>query len=129
MAQPHKGDRRAYIVAIELAVRREIHSLATDSKLSVSQFVANHLAMHAGLPEFVEQPSPRFRPTQFAPDVKTVTIRCHNDVRARVAMKAAHAGYHAPAPYVVDFVTQLAKNGGVATEIEYAYQEELLTSA
>lgn len=129
MAQPNKGNRRAYIIVTDLEVRREIHSLATDAKLSVSVYVANHLARHVGRPDLVEAPSPRFRATIFDPNVKTVTIRCHKDIHQELVKKAARAGYQAPATYVIDFVTELAKSGGAATEINYAYQEELLTSA
>lgn len=129
MAQQYKGKRRAYIVAIDLEVRRKIHSLATDSRLSVSQFVANQLALHVGLTDLVEHPSPRFRPAMFDPDVKTVTIRCDKAVHEQLVAKATHAGYQAPSTYVVDFIIRLAKSGGMPAEIEYAYQEELLTSA
>ncbi|OKH62493.1 hypothetical protein EB74_16465 [Mycobacterium sp. SWH-M5] len=133
MAQPYKGERRAFIIGTDLAVRRRIHALATDSRLGVSQYVANQLALHVGRPDLVEAPSARFRAKKFDPDVKTVTIRCHNDVGRAVAEQAAHAGYPAAATYVIDFVVSLAKNGSAAevepAGVEYAYQEELLTSA
>lgn len=136
MAQPYKGERPAFIVVIDLAVRREIHTLATDSKLTVSQFVADHLALHVGRPDLVEAlgkgESGRFKARLFDPDVKTLTIRCPKAIHAAIVEKAAHSGYRAPATYVIDFITRLAKNGGAAvgaSEMEYAYQEELLTSA
>lgn len=136
MAQPYKGERPAYVVVIDLDVRREIHTLATNSKLTVNQFVADHLALHVGRPDLVEAlgkgQSGRFKARLFDPEVKTLTIRCPMELRAAIAEKAARCGTRYPATYVIDFVNKLAKNGGAtvgASEMEYAYQEELLTSA
>lgn len=136
MAQPYKGERPAFIVAIDLDVRREIHTLATDSKLTLSQFVADHLALHVGRPDLVEAlgkgGAERFKARLFDPDVKTLTIRCPKAIHTAIVEKAAHSGYRAPATYVIDFVNRLSRRGGstvAASEMEYAYQEELLTSA
>jgi len=55
MAQPHKGDRAQIMCRPRLPVYEEIRRRAAESGLSMSQYVADLLATHVGMPELVRE--------------------------------------------------------------------------
>lgn len=51
MAQPHKGPRRLAQTRIPEPAYAEVFRLATDAGLSVSQYIADLMCLHVGMPE------------------------------------------------------------------------------
>lgn len=131
MAQPHKGNRHTIFLTLDLEVRRQIHSRATDSKLSVSQFLADHLALHVGRPDLVyalgQGTLMSFRSTDFDPRSPATIVRCLEEVYALLRQAAQQRGIRVTT-YVAGFCTRLA-NDEAQTEDQYGYQEVLATSA
>jgi hypothetical protein len=131
MAQPHKGNRHTIFLTLDLEVRRQIHSRATDSKLSVSQFLADHLALHVGRPDLVyalgQGTLMSFRSTDFDPRSPATIVRCLEEVYALLRQAAQQRGIRVTT-YVAGFCTRLV-NDEAQTEDQYGYQEVLATSA
>ena len=55
MGQPHKGERVLLQSRPVLPVWEAVHERAAEAGLSVSQYVADVLARHVGLPEYVRE--------------------------------------------------------------------------
>lgn len=131
MAQPHKGNRRMIYLTLDLEVRRQIHSRATDSKLSVSQFLADHLALHVGRPDLVyalgQGTLMSFRSTDFDPQSPATIVRCLEEVYQLLRQEAQARGLRV-ATHVAAFCTRLV-NDEAQTDDQYGYQEVLATSA
>lgn len=51
MAQPHKGPRRLAQTRIPEPAYAEVFRLATDAGLSVSQYIADLMCLHVGMPD------------------------------------------------------------------------------
>jgi hypothetical protein len=132
MARPSKGDRHTMKLTIDLSVRRQIHCLATDARMSVSQYLADHLALHVGRPDLVYTlggpPLVRFRPTNVDPESPNVIVRCPVAVYQILVEEAKRRGQKV-ANYVADFCTDLARGDAVPRDRDYGYQEVLATSA
>lgn len=132
MAQPHKGERHTIYLTLDLEVRRQIHSRATDSKLSVSQFLADHLALHVGRPDLVyalgQGTLLSFRPSDFDPKSPATIVRCLEEVYQLLRAEAQQRGLRV-ATYVAIFCTRLINDDLQQTDDRYGYQEVLATSA
>lgn len=53
MAQPHKGERRLVASRVPEDVYEELIGLANEAGTSVSQFIADRMAIHVGRPDLV----------------------------------------------------------------------------
>jgi hypothetical protein len=131
MAQPHKGNRRTIYLTLDLEVRRELHSRATDSTLGLSQFLADHLALHVGRPDLVyalgQGTLMSFRGTHFDPKSPATIVRCLEEVYQLLREQAQLRGLRVTT-YVADFCSRLVNDSAEADE-HYGYQEELATTA
>lgn len=53
MAQPHKGDRELTQSRLARDVYNEVKQRAGDKGVSISQYIADVMAMHVGRPDLV----------------------------------------------------------------------------
>ena len=118
MARPSKGDRGAHMVKTHDDVARLlVEEVAASGVSSVSQYVADLLAIHVGLPALVRE----LNQAAVAPGAaRTVAplrgdrlmVRPHREVSQRLAHLAAEAGYPTGrvSPYIADV---LAENVGL----------------
>lgn len=131
MAQPHKGNRHPLKLELDKPVRLGIAAEATDFGLKVSQYVADRLALHVGLPELVRElgqgtltsittdSDPNSR---LDPDARYTMVRCDQRVYERIQSRASELG-QTPVIYVEKFCTELV--GGDTMAQTYGYQEVL----
>lgn len=119
-------------LTLDLDVRNQIHCLATDSRMCLSQFLADHLALHVERPDLVyalgQGTLLGFRPGFVDPLSPNVIVRCPVEVYELLTEEAKRHGQKV-ASYVADFCTDLARGDTASRNRDYGYQEVLATSA
>ena len=132
MARPYKGERHTMKLTLDLDVRKQIHCLATDARMGMSQFLADHLALHVGRPDLAyalgQTTLVGFRPVGVDPHSPNVIVRCPVAVYELIVEAAQRRGQK-PASYVANFCTDLARGDVESRDRDYGYQEVLATSA
>ncbi|AFV14875.1 MULTISPECIES: hypothetical protein [Mycobacterium] len=112
MAPPSKGDRGAHMVKNHPAVTQRLIAMAEEAgSSSMSQYIADVLALYVGLPEHVRE----FNQLPIAATRKLdglrgdsrdnrIMTRPHREVSERLARQAAQSGSHRGqvAPYIAD---------------------------
>lgn len=129
MAQPHKGNRHPLKLELDKPVRLGIASKATDFGLTVSQYVADRLALHVDRPDLVRElgqgtlasitagSDPNSR---LDPNARWTMVRCHELVYAEIQARASKLG-QSPVTYVETFCKELVSPE--AANDPYGYQE------
>lgn len=130
MAQPHKGKRHSIKFTLDSMTRKEIYCRATELQLSVSQFLADHLALHVGRPDLVyalgQDTLKVGAPLPEVPPRSPYTfVRCHEEVHAQLVTRAREQCKLSS--YVAGFCRELV--GGIPQTQPVGYQEVLATSA
>jgi hypothetical protein len=119
-------------LTLDLTLRKQIHWRATEVQLSVSQFLADNLALHVGRQDLVyalgQGSLLTFRQTDLDPQSPHVIVRCHEEVYTELLKKAQNRGQKV-ATYIGDYCARLV-DGDDTADLEFAsYQEVLATSA
>lgn len=113
MARPSKGDRGAHMVKMHPAVTQRLVTKAEAAgSSSVSQYVADALALYIGLPEHVRElnhmpiVAPRKLEALRGDSRDRIMVRPHRDVSERLAHQASQncSSTGQLAPYIADIL-------------------------
>ncbi|MBN7374597.1 hypothetical protein I3U62_25900 [Mycobacteroides abscessus subsp. abscessus] len=110
MARPSKGDRAAHMVKTHPAVtQRLVEKAAAAGSSSVTQYVADVLALYAEMPQHVRELNnqsaltvPRTLPPLRGDVYGRIMVRPHREVSERLTAQAP--GYKVP-PYIADILS------------------------
>ena len=128
MARPSKGPRGAHMCLPHPAVSRKLDELVAKSAVSsVSQYVADVLALHVGLPEHVRELN---RQTLVATEPRVVArryerlmVRPHTQVSERLRRLQQDSGVTSISQYLADF---LALHVGLPEHVRELDRQEVL---
>lgn len=133
MARPSKGDRAAHMVKADPAVtRRLVRKAANAGVSSASQYIADVLALHVGLPDHVLELNQMAIVTKRKlPQLKgdpwgRIMVRPHRDVDELLAVLAAEHGFDRIPAYLE---VVLAEHAGLPELARKPAGEEVLQLA
>ena len=128
MARPSKGPRGAHMCLPHRDVSRKLDELVAKSAVSsVSQYVADVLALHVGLPEHVReldrQTLVATEPRVEARRYERLMVRPHSQVSERLRRLQRDSGVSSVSQYLADF---LALHVGLPEHVRELDRQEVL---
>lgn len=128
MARPSKGPRGAHMCLPHRDVSRKLDELVAKSAVSsVSQYVADVLALHVGLPEHVReldrQTLVATEPRVVARRYERLMVRPHSQVSERLRRLQRDSGVSSVSQYLADF---LALHVGLPEHVRELDRQEVL---